>query len=140
MPDPSEQFEHQLEGLSQEIEQRRGEYEGSEHKSENSPEKRALHEAVGERLGNPAQPSDDGGDIPQTPAQRINEEPSSYQLPELHEKVQELVNKAFEKDIDSAIEEAKKENNPALLDAFHDALVDYLYEHLVERGKLKEVQ
>ena len=57
--------------------------------------------------------------------------------PELHQKVQALVNIAFTKSIDEAIKEVKATNNAALIDAFHDLLVDELYNHLLERGKLK---
>lgn len=59
--------------------------------------------------------------------------------PQLHQKVQALVNTAFTKSIDDAIKEAALTNNAALIDAFHDLLVDELYNHLVERGKLKQL-
>ncbi|MBU1292197.1 hypothetical protein KKH07_01795 [Patescibacteria group bacterium] len=45
---------------------------------------------------------------------------------------------AFEKGLDKAIEEAKKLNNPHILDEFHDILVDELYKKLVEAGKLEQ--
>ena len=45
---------------------------------------------------------------------------------------------AFEKGLDAAIEEAKKLNNPHILDEFHDILVDELYKKLVEAGKLEQ--
>lgn len=45
---------------------------------------------------------------------------------------------AFEKGLDAAIEEAKKLNNPYLLDEFHDDLVDNFYKKLVEAGKLEQ--
>ncbi len=45
---------------------------------------------------------------------------------------------AFEKGLDAAIEEAKKLNNPYLLDKFHDDLVDNFYKKLVEAGKLEQ--
>jgi len=45
---------------------------------------------------------------------------------------------AFEKGLDIAIEEAKKLNNPHILDEFHDDLVDKFYQKLVEAGKLEE--
>ena len=59
--------------------------------------------------------------------------------PELHQKIQALVNLAFTKSIDEAIKEAKMSNNAAFIDAFHDLLVDELYKVLIERGKLKEM-
>lgn len=50
--------------------------------------------------------------------------------------IEALVQIAFEKGIASAIDEAKKKNNPHLLDDFHDALIDRFYKKLVEAGKI----
>jgi len=63
----------------------------------------------------------------------------SYTQPELKERVQKLVDTAFNKSLKEASEEARQTQNPALMDAFHDALVDQLYDHLVERGKLEKL-
>ncbi len=94
-------------------------------------DKEILHSVVREKL-NPAMPSPTPA--PSTPA------PSTTTIPpELHQKVQALVNVAFMKSIDEAIKEARATNNAALIDAFHDLLVDELYQHLVERGKLKQM-
>ena len=54
------------------------------------------------------------------------------------EQVKILREIAFEKGIDEAIEEAKKLDNPYLLDEFHDDLVDKFYKKLVEAGKLEQ--
>lgn len=92
-------------------------------------DKEILHSVMQEKL-NPAMPAP--VPAPSTPA------PSTTTIPpELHQKVQALVNVAFMKSIDEAVKEAKATNNAALIDAFHDLLVDELYAHLVERGKLK---
>ena len=97
-------------------------------------EKEILHGVVGERIQQqmpqytPAPPKPKQDDIAQ-----------SYVLPELKEKVQELVNLVFNKSLDEGIREVSKTNNPALTDAFHDVLVDELYNALVERKKLEPV-
>ncbi len=63
----------------------------------------------------------------------------SYQLADLQEQVQTLVNLAFNKSIGEAIAQARATHNPALIDAFHDALTDELYAHLLERQKLTKL-
>ncbi len=50
--------------------------------------------------------------------------------------VEALVQIAFEKGVGIAIEEAKKRNDPHLLDDFHDALIDRFYQKLVKAGKI----
>ncbi len=52
--------------------------------------------------------------------------------------IEALIQIAFEKGISAAIEEAKKKNDPHLLDDFHDALIDRFYQKLVEAGKIKK--
>lgn len=64
----------------------------------------------------------------------------SYILPELKDKVQELVNLVFNKNLSEGIKEASRSNNPALIDAFHDVLVDEFYNVLLERKKLEPVK
>ncbi len=54
------------------------------------------------------------------------------------EQVKVLREIAFEKGLDTAIEEAKKLNNPYILDEFHDDLIDKFYKKLVEAGKLEQ--
>ncbi len=63
----------------------------------------------------------------------------SYLSDELKDKIQELVNIAFNQSIEEAVKTVSKLNNPALIDAFHDVLVDQLYNTLLERGKLKKI-
>ncbi|MBL7053421.1 MAG: hypothetical protein ISS02_02060 [Candidatus Portnoybacteria bacterium] len=50
-----------------------------------------------------------------------------------------LCDLAFEKGVDTAIEEAKKLDSPYILDEFHDSLVDELREKLIEKGKLDRI-
>ncbi|MCR4323026.1 MAG: hypothetical protein NUV61_02975 [Candidatus Azambacteria bacterium] len=59
---------------------------------------------------------------------------------ELQEKLQHLVDLAFEKGLVVAIDEARKLNDPYLLDAFHDMLTDKLYQELVAQHKLEELK
>ncbi len=59
---------------------------------------------------------------------------------ELEAKLQILVSIAFERGLVEAIKEARKANEPYLLDAFHDTLVDRLYDELVRRRKLDELK
>src|SRR3989344_9418743 len=58
-------------------------------------------------------------------------------LPELRDKVQELVNLIFQGSLEQGVKEVVKSNNPALIDAFHDVIVNQLYDALVERKKLE---
>lgn len=82
----------------------------------------------------PAAPSDDGAAIPPPIT-----EPPAHLSDEFKNKVQELVNIAFNESLDTAFKALKQTGNPALIDAFHDVLVDQLYDVLVERGKLKKI-
>ena len=50
-----------------------------------------------------------------------------------------LVDLAFEKGINKAIETANATQNPYLIDKFHDTLTDELRDQLIEKKKLKEV-
>ncbi len=99
-----------------------------EQQKELPPDREVLHSVIREKI-HPPQSSALPPPAPSASPQTIP--------PQLHQKVQALVNVAFLKSIDEAIKEARATNNAALIDAFHDLLVDELYQHLVERGKLK---
>lgn len=99
-------------------------------------EKEALHAVVGEKLGKESA----SAPAPASVKAPAKDDVASYDLPELKPKVDELLNVALSKDLDDAIDQAKKMNDSALLDAFHDALTDKLYSHLVEAGKLKRIK
>lgn len=58
----------------------------------------------------------------------------------LQEKLQHLVDLAFEQGLLTAIDQARKENDPYLLDAFHDVLADKLYQELIAQHKLEELK
>lgn len=59
---------------------------------------------------------------------------------EVQEKLQHLVDVAFQNGLLAAIDEARIMNDPYLLDAFHDTLVDKLYKELVSQHKLEELK
>ena len=108
---------------------------------EPSTEKETLHEIIGEKIQQSApqyQPAPSVKPSPTTSQQ--DDSALSYVLPELKEKVQELVNLVFNKGLDDGVKEATRSNNPALIDAFHDVLVDELYNVLVERKKLEQIR
>ncbi|MEK7615609.1 MAG: hypothetical protein AAB420_00195 [Patescibacteria group bacterium] len=95
----------------------------------------SLHEVIRQKIADAPTPQPQVQPSPApTPASDGTSVP-----PQLFHKVQALVNTAFLKSIDEAIKEAKATNNAALIDAFHDLLVDELYNHLIERGKLKQM-
>jgi len=54
------------------------------------------------------------------------------------EELQRLVDIAFHAGVLEAIQEARKLNDPYILDAFHDVLVDKLRDELISRAKLEE--
>lgn len=55
------------------------------------------------------------------------------------QQIEEAINLAFAKGLESAIEQIKKSGQSHLLDAFHDKIVDELYQRLVQSGKLKQI-
>ncbi len=59
---------------------------------------------------------------------------------QLQDKLQALVEVAFSHGLLKAIEEARAENNPYLLDAFHDVLTDRLHDELVKRHVITELK
>lgn len=107
----------------------------TETKESEPSEKEILRSVVGEKIQQylPVQPKP-------APTKPQDDATQSYADPELKDKIQELVNLAFNKSLEEGIKEATKSNNPALIDAFHDVLVDQLYDTLVERRKLEAVK
>lgn len=119
-----EKVSNQLESFHAEV-ARRVESAPAE-KSGEELHQEVIHETVGEKLGKPQgspQPAAAGTDLPQ----------------DIQASVQAMVNTAVTKDLDGAIAEARKHDNPMVVDAFHDALVGELYERLVSEGKLKQL-
>ncbi|MCR4261051.1 MAG: hypothetical protein NUV96_01825 [Candidatus Colwellbacteria bacterium] len=119
-----EQFRSQLEGIHAEVRQR----------IESTPEenrdadlhRQAIHEVVGEKLGK----TSGGGSV----SSKVDDLD-----PAIGEQVNLLVEEATTKDLDGAINKARKSNDPVIIDAFHDALVGKLFDQLVSDGKLKNL-
>jgi len=122
------QLEQEIVQIERQLEEKR---EALREQSKELPhDKEILHSIVKEKISSAApQPA---------PQQSDDDAQTTIIPPEMHQKVQALVNTAFLKSIDEAIKEARMTNNAALIDAFHDLLVDELYNQLVERGKLKK--
>lgn len=55
------------------------------------------------------------------------------------EVIQELKHIALEGGLAKAVKEAKKYDDPYILDELHDALVDELKQRLLEEGQLEEL-
>ena len=138
-PVHDENLAKQLKGIRGEIDQKREELTPGQVEGESIPEKTILHHVVGEKLGKPS-PAGVGDAQVKAPASSVHDETPSYELPELKGQVEELVQLAFQKNIDTAVKEVKKKNDSALIDAFHDALVDELYDRLVSEDKLKQIE
>jgi hypothetical protein len=134
-------LEQEITQLEQQLAEKRAALGHGEAGQELPPEKETLREIVGEKIQQQV-PQYQPAPLIQPPPARPQQDDSalSYVLPELKEKVQELVNLVFNKGLDDGIKEASKSNNPALIDAFHDVLVDELYNMLVERKKLEQVK
>lgn len=126
-------IEQEIAQLEKQIQEKKASLgQKAETKEEMPAEKEILREVVGEKIQQ------------QAPAYQVQAKSDdktsgvSYLLPELKEKIQELINIVFNKSLNEGISEAVKSQNPALIDAFHDVLVDELYDALVERKKLEQ--
>lgn len=133
-------IEQEIATLEQQLAEKRASLEqgSAETDQEVSHDKELLRQAVGEKIRQHApayQPPPAGG-----PQKQQDDDQSSYNDPQLTDKVQELVNLAFNKSINDAIKSVVQSGNPALIDAFHDVLVDKLYDTLIERRKLDIVK
>ncbi len=99
-------------------------------------ERTEVHEALGERMGpEGVAPATSSSPAPSSVAPGTTGQ--SWQDPALADQVQALVNVAFTQGVAAAIDQARKTNNAALIDALHDVLSDELHQQLVERGQLK---
>jgi len=127
-------IEQEIAQLEKQLSEKKAALGQTEVKDSAPSEKEILRDVVGERIRQQVpqyQPA------PAKPKQ--DDTAQSYVLPELKDKIQELVNLVFNKSLDEGIKEVSKSNNPALIDAFHDVLVDELYNALVERKKLEKL-
>ena len=55
------------------------------------------------------------------------------------EKVEELKRMALEEGLAKAVREARKTQDPFILDELHDALADELKKYLLERGDIEQL-
>ena len=147
MPESGVTIEQEIAQLEQQIAEKRSALGASPPElpsvetQEPSTEKEVLHEIIGEKIQQSAPQYQPAPVTPQSSQIRSQQDHDdlSYVLPELKEKVQELINLVFNKSLDEGIKEVSRSNNPALIDAFHDVLVDELYNVLVERKKLEKL-
>lgn len=128
-------IEQEIAQLEQQLSEKKAALSQGAETKESEPDKEILHKVIGEKI---QQQMPQYAPSPIKPKQ--DDTAQSYILPELKDKVQELINLVFNKSLDDGIKEASKSNNPALIDAFHDILVDELYTMLLERKKLEQVQ
>ncbi len=76
-----------------------------------------------------------------TPKSLSNSDSSpSYLDPILKDQVDKLVKLVFDTNLEEGIKFVAKQNDPALIDAFHDLLADELYDALIERRKLEKIE
>ena len=131
----AENIEQEIANLEQQLAEKRANLEqrSAETQAEVPHEKELLRQVVGEKIQQHA-PSY------QPAPQKQQDDQSSYNDSQLVDKIQELVNLAFNKSIDDAVRSVVQSGNPALIDAFHDVLVDKLYDTLIERKKLETVK
>ncbi len=142
MLEPNLQIKQEIIQIEQQLAQKRAELqtlhrEGSIDVMPNHKE--TLHEVVRDQFSTGSSTQSEEGDEEAVPLPPQDADTPSYLTRELKDKVQEHVNEAFNSSILSATKKVRATKNPALIDAFHDALVDQLYAHLVEQGKLKEL-
>ena len=135
-------IEQEIAQLEKQLAEKRSVLGQTEMKDSEPSDKELLRSVVGKRIQQqvpqyqpapPVQPRQGGATSQQ------DDSVLSYVLPELKDKVQELVNLVFNKGLDDGVKEAARSNNPALIDAFHDVLVDELYNILIERQKLEKI-
>lgn len=131
----AENVQQEIANLEQQLAEKRAslEQQSAETSQEVPHEKEILRQVVGEKIQEHAPTY-------QPAPQKQQDDQSSYDDPQLVDKVQELVNLAFNKSIDDAVRSVVQSGNPALIDAFHDVLVDKLYDTLLERKKLEEIK
>lgn len=124
-------IEHDIAELEKQLEAKKADLE------HNKSEKEILHSIIGEKIQKHV-PTYQPQPAPSS-STHIATEPPSYLSEELKDKIREIVDLVFSKNLEDGIREAAKSNNAAVIDAFHDILVDELYDQLVERKKIDKV-
>ncbi|MBU2564592.1 hypothetical protein KKA23_03370 [Patescibacteria group bacterium] len=117
-----------VEKIYRKFEQKRAEVLSNSEIKELSPEKEKeiLKQTISEEIAKTS-----------SSQQSDNQQVQDIQAQPKERQINLLIDFAFEKGIDRAIEVVKRMDNPYLLDEFHDTLVDELYNKLIETGKLK---
>jgi len=142
MTEMNSSLEQEIAQLEEQIAEKRSALGLEQTEPELPSEKETLHEIIGEKIQQSVPQYQPAPVTPQPSQTRSQQDDGalSYVLPELKERVQELVNLVFNKGLDDGVKEVARSNNPALIDAFHDVLVDELYNTLLERKKLEPVK
>ena len=133
MAESGSTIEQEIAQLEKQLQEKKANLGQQPEEKESLPDKEVLRQVVGEKIQQNAPQY-----IPK-PAPQTQADDAGSILPELKDKIQELVNHVFQNSLDKGIKEAVKSNNPALIDAFHDVLVDQLYDALLERKKVDPI-
>src|SRR3989338_5212391 len=143
---PISTIEHDIIDLEKKLQEKKADLEGKKIggsgglAGEDHPsEKEMLHEAVGEKIKEHI-PAYQPKSLVVQPSTPIATEPPSYLSQELKDKIKEIVQLVFSKNLEEGIKEIVKTGNMAIIDAFHDILVDELYNQLIEKRKLDKVE
>lgn len=133
-PQPNFNIEDYLDEIVEEVKKRQEKNESQDANYGPENQRQVIYEMMGKKLGK----SQMNQSIPSKVVPPKHND-KSYDNFELKSKVDSLIDLVFERDLDTAIDKAKAQNNPALLDAFHDALTDKIHEQLIESGKLSPI-
>jgi hypothetical protein len=133
MPESGATIEQEIAQLEKQLQEKKANLEQQPEQKELLPDKEILREVIGEKIQQHAPAY-----IPK-PAPQSQTDDTGSVLPELKDKIQELVNHVFQNSLEQGIREAVNSKNPALIDAFHDVLVDQLYDTLLERKKVDPI-
>ncbi|KKT82632.1 MAG: hypothetical protein A3B99_04725 [Candidatus Yanofskybacteria bacterium RIFCSPHIGHO2_02_FULL_44_12b] len=138
---PSASIEQDIANLEKELQEKRALLEhkeipsGGQAESVKDGEKEVLKSILEEKISQHVPAYQNTG-----PASRSSDDSGlSYLDPELKAKVDDLVKMVFDTNLEDGIRQAAKENNPALMDAFHAILCDELYVALIEKRKLDKI-
>jgi len=133
MPESGATIEQEIAQLEKQLQEKKANLGQQPEQKESPPDKEILREVIGEKIQQHA-PT-----YVTKPAPQTQTDNTDSTLPELKDKIQELVNIVFQNSLEQGIKEAVKSKNPALIDAFHDVLVDQLYDALLERNKIDPI-
>ena len=129
-------LEQEIADLERMLQEKRASLEGDAAVEEMPSDRELLAEIVGEQIAEEqgTAPAPEPTSQPPAPVQQTDATAPSP----VTQQVRQLVDAAFSQGLKSAIGQAVKTNNAALIDAFHDTLVDDLYNELVSRNIIKE--